>query len=375
MFNQAQLRMMSRALIAGKRGTKVARRCYSLRVAPGVPTVGNPNVVRFIASTGARDRHFTRLIPEGMQAQGFLANPVFMWNHRSGDVCEPDDVLGRVVRLVVEEVAGRRVVVADVEFVVVDAEGKPRKRAADCLAAVRAGLLNAVSVGFLPLRIEPGDDADLILEWELVELSLVPVPSNAEALAIRALRSTTKRGSRMDAEMLKKLGLAEGADADTTLKALYKYLGETSDSPEDRQKVIAAVQAYLDTLTDSSASGDENSRETPDEEMVKALERTAEKIGEIEQRLEKRIAELEKRSGQSPTPAPTQPSTETQPKSLGDRLSRLFKGGNPAGSTASPSSQVTVSKHEQQARAIAERAARRKFTDQEWASARAKFVK
>jgi len=140
----------------------------------------NGNVVRFVASTDSVDRHNSRVLPSGMDATAFLKNPVFLWAHRRGEECEPQDILGRVIALTVETIEGRQAVVADVEFAVVDAEGKPRARAAECLALVRAKLLSAVSIGFIAHESSVVDGVEVITKWELFELSLVPVPSNCE---------------------------------------------------------------------------------------------------------------------------------------------------------------------------------------------------
>lgn len=322
------------------------------------------NVVRFVATADSTDRHGSRVLPSGMDATAFLKNPIFLWNHNSGDACEPGDILGKVIALTVEEVNGRQAVVADVEFAVTDAEGKPRARAAECLALVRAKLLSAVSIGFIARKSSIVDGVEVITKWELFELSLVPVPSNSDALALRALRrrGTLTRGKTVNPDFLKKLGLGEGADAEAMVAALQSYLVSTSDSPEDRKAVADAVAAAVGedkpVVAESEGEGEG--------EIVKALERA---VGEL-RALQGRVERLESRAVAAPVAAPVQTAAKA---TLSERL---FSGGNPAAKTAAAPNFGTrsVSGSEKTARETAERALRRPVTDAEWEKCRAKFA-
>jgi HK97 family phage prohead protease len=65
-----------------------------------------------------------------------------------------------------------------------------------CAALIDAGLLGAVSVGFRPIEwryMEEGRGGVRFIQQELLEISLVPVPANPEAL-IEA-RAAAKRAS------------------------------------------------------------------------------------------------------------------------------------------------------------------------------------
>ncbi|WP_162141005.1 HK97 family phage prohead protease [Fodinicurvata sediminis] len=76
-------------------------------------------------------------------------------------------------------------------------------RAEQALRLVRAGFLQAVSVGFLPLKSHqeeaPGGRSITVFDAvELLEVSLVPVPSNPQALALlRALAPTDSTSSKI----------------------------------------------------------------------------------------------------------------------------------------------------------------------------------
>lgn len=142
-------------------------------------------VAAFRAATPALDRHGTRILPQGIRTEAFDRNPVFLWGHdgyaRAGAPPDPEAVIGRVLR----HRAGPRAFDVEVEFA--PAEANPR--AEQALKLVRAGFLGAVSIGFLPLRsheerLPDGRSALVFDAVELLEVSLVPVPSNPEALAL-----------------------------------------------------------------------------------------------------------------------------------------------------------------------------------------------
>jgi len=167
-----------------------AERAFAVSVKP----LGDRRV-KFAASTIGVDRHGTRLLPRGCKYDNYLKNPVFLWNHRKHEEAEPDDVLGRVVNISISD----RVVSVTVEFMTHRQDGSVRQKAFDAYRDVLAGILNAVSVGMIPLRESPvfksEDEINAYLakggivtveEWELCELSLTIVPSNPDAIAQRS---------------------------------------------------------------------------------------------------------------------------------------------------------------------------------------------
>jgi HK97 family phage prohead protease len=141
----------------------------------------------FVASDESVDRYGDIIRASGWDLANFQRNPVLLFGHDSRSV-----PIGRVPDIRVE---GTRLV-ADVEF---RPEGDS-EAADDVYSALQGGFLSAVSVGFLPTKapnmIWAADDPKHE-EWptgyefvgqELLELSVVPVPANPQALALaRAL--------------------------------------------------------------------------------------------------------------------------------------------------------------------------------------------
>ncbi len=136
----------------------------------------------FIASTGALDRYEEIIEPSGWRLDAYRRNPVFQNAHRYGDVA---NTLGRALVTEVRELGGGRSgLFQRVEFAT---EVNPAAKVAYGL--YRDGFLRAVSVGFIPIRWEDGNEQSgfrrRYLEQELLEVSAVAVPANPEALIMQ----------------------------------------------------------------------------------------------------------------------------------------------------------------------------------------------
>lgn len=144
------------------------------------------DVTWFRASTPDVDRHGTIIKPNGIKTETFDTNPVFMWGHDAygGPSGSPalENVLGRVVKYKRSEEA------FDVAVRWATEEENPRAQMAKNM--VRGGILNAVSIGFIPnenritTKSIEGNDIPVYEETELVEVSLVPIPANPNAVAL-----------------------------------------------------------------------------------------------------------------------------------------------------------------------------------------------
>jgi HK97 family phage prohead protease len=131
--------------------------------------------VRFVFSDGSVDRMGDTIAPDGWQTDDFMANPVALWAHDSSS-----PPIGRASNLGVEDAR----LMGDIEFVdaAIYAFGDTIYR------LVVGGFVNAVSVGFLPIEysfVENDPDRGWGIDFkrqELLEISVCPVPANANAL-------------------------------------------------------------------------------------------------------------------------------------------------------------------------------------------------
>jgi len=131
--------------------------------------------VRVIASTATIDRSGDIVVAEGIKLDRFRQNPVVLWMH---DHQKP---IARCVEIGVK--AGK--LEALVQF---PAEGTCEK-SDEVYALIKAGIVNATSIGFMPGEWSPIDPDRAYgprkyLSSELLEFSFVSVPANPDALII-----------------------------------------------------------------------------------------------------------------------------------------------------------------------------------------------
>jgi HK97 family phage prohead protease len=146
-------------------------------------------IVRFVLSDGSVDRMGDVIDPYGWELTAFRANPVVLFAHLSS---EPP--VGRMVRTFV---ANDRLM-GDVEFASADVY----PFADQIYKLVVNGFIRACSVGFLPIEWQFSDDGDRqfgidFKRQELLELSIVPVPANQNALVQAAVKSLAQRGAAL----------------------------------------------------------------------------------------------------------------------------------------------------------------------------------
>jgi HK97 family phage prohead protease len=123
-------------------------------------------------STDSVDREHDVVLPSGGRLANYRKNPVVLYGHNHFDV-----PVGRAISIDVEPTGLRAVWrwLQDDPFAV------RVKNAWD------QDVLNAVSIGFRPLKWEPNEHGGYTYtEWELLEFSIVPVPANQDA--VRALK-------------------------------------------------------------------------------------------------------------------------------------------------------------------------------------------
>ena len=152
------------------------------------PPAGDPR--EFVMSDGSVDRMGDVIEPEGWRLDEFQRNPVALFNH------DPSFPIGRWRDVGVKkgQLTGRLELMEPVSW-----------RLKELHAAVDAGVLRAVSVGFHSDSFEPlgKSGGRRFTEAELVECSLVSVPANPNALStVKALGLSRET-----------VGLIFGADA------------------------------------------------------------------------------------------------------------------------------------------------------------------
>jgi phage head maturation protease len=147
----------------------------------------NGAVLDFVASTATLDRYHEVIEPAGWRLESYRRNPVFQNAHNYGDILF---TLGKALTTEVRTLGERQALCQRIQFAT---EVNPVARIAYGL--YKGGFLNAVSVGFIPLKWEDGNGEReaaergasprrRYLEQELLEVSAVAIPANPDALAL-----------------------------------------------------------------------------------------------------------------------------------------------------------------------------------------------
>lgn len=156
-------------------------------------TVEETRKIKFIISTGQKDRHKHVLNMDNWQLDDYNANPIVGYQHNvyGDNMClapNPDDVIGKG-SAEVDTYKGKKVLVSDVEF----EPAAENPIAEKVFRKVLRGTLNAASVGILPIggfkrenkTDDDGNIVDTTLFWggqHLLEWSVVNIPANPGAL-------------------------------------------------------------------------------------------------------------------------------------------------------------------------------------------------
>ena len=151
-------------------------------LAPAEAIDGQQRTLRFTISTGTVDREKDAISLAGWDLANFKRNPVVLWGHNIERL-----PIGRCINVAIVDNALK----ATVQFV--PAETPEAGQFAEAVFQLaNQGFINATSVGFRPIKWEYSKDPERGADdWfpgidfeaqELVELSIVTVPANPEAL-------------------------------------------------------------------------------------------------------------------------------------------------------------------------------------------------
>ena len=197
--------------------------------------------VQFTISKEVVDRDGDILRASGVDFTNYMKNPVFLSFHNSREF-----PLGKVTKFWVEGNA----VKAIVYFPPIEELSTNPEQASEKAKLVdftyhcyKTGMLNAVSVGFIPLEWVENENGFDIQKWELLEFSAVAVPANQDAIA----------------EAVKSFGLDKSVIKEyfTTEKSLDEKLS-------DVEKELAEVKQTVARLTKKLEETEKNLVELPD---------------------------------------------------------------------------------------------------------------
>jgi len=184
-------------------------------------------------STRTRDCHGDILEPTGVHLKRFLRNPIVLWAHDYSSL-----PIGRATALTTEGDGIRaRILFAQTRF------------AHEVCQLYKDGFLRGWSVGFVPRKWDVLTDENRkfagyhIKEWELLELSAVPVPANPEALTVALDKGRVREPMLVKSLRAASVPRKDSAEAVLPLSAARK-------DPEDAEWDAAAEvsQASIEDL-------------------------------------------------------------------------------------------------------------------------------
>jgi HK97 family phage prohead protease len=207
----------------GKQKPQSAIRLVAPMQEPVVAQEGR--TVSFVFSDSSVDRYGDTIDARGWVLDNFKANPVALFGHDANSV---ENVIGNARNVRVE---GNRLI-GDIEFM--PAETNPNAEVV--YQMVKGGYLKTVSVGFQPLEWHLTKDKNRpggvdFRKQELLEISIVPIPANPNAL-------TQAKAAGFDIE---RIGLKADAAPLVSKKGMYDV------------SCLARLLAELGYLQDSSA--------------------------------------------------------------------------------------------------------------------------
>lgn len=211
--------------------------------------------VRFTISKEVTDRDGDILRADGVDFENYMKNPVFLGFHNSRDF-----PLGKVINFWVEG----KSVKADVYFPKLEELSSDMNNVSEkarlidfCFHCYKTGMLNAVSVGFIPLEWTETKDGYDITKWELLEFSAVAVPANQDAIAeavksfgdefAKGFITEEKSGKRISAATKEILGKIKACGDEIekcrgTLKGIVKTMNELLEELDDAEDELTGEE-------------------------------------------------------------------------------------------------------------------------------------
>lgn len=220
--------------------------------------MGN-RTVRFTISKEVVDRDGDILRASGVDFTNYMKNPVFLSFHNSREF-----PLGKVTRFWVEGNS----VKADVYFPTIEELSTNPDQASEKAKLVdftyncyKTGMLNAVSVGFIPLEWIETENGFDILKWELLEFSAVAVPANQDAIA-EAVKSF---GDEFAKGLVSKPMEKSGKRVSAETREILNRIKACGDEIEKCQK---SIKACSDNLRKALAELDDEEEEPTDDKTL-----------------------------------------------------------------------------------------------------------
>lgn len=206
-------------------------------------------IIQMTGSTEDFDRVGDRMLMSGVMLDNYLKNPVILANHDYGSSEKPTCI----ARSLETRVQGKQLIFK-IQFAETD-------NAKDWFYLYANKFMNASSIGFNPIKYEPNDQGGYdYTMWELLELSLVAVPCNPNAIqnAYRGGRISKNMYDFINQDKPKEVENMTDEEVKSLIQEQFKDVNEKIKGLEnlktDNEKTIEDLKNEIKSLSKGGAA-------------------------------------------------------------------------------------------------------------------------
>lgn len=289
------------------------KRAYSilkLKALDGVATVGDEFVIEGVASTPTADRVGDIVMPLGAKFK--LPMPLLLHHDHEKPV--------GVVEFAKPTKDG---IPFRARFPIIEEAGKLKERVEEAIQSIKAGLIQAVSIGFSALEYQVLPTGGLQFDsWEWHELSLVTVPANAEATisTIKSLDKEALAASRKKT-VSKSVSFKTISGVSEKPKPTLTNKGNSNMTLKEQLEALRAKRASATArMAEMIKSSSDNGETLSDEDQIE-FDSLSNEVDQIDGQV-KRVQSLEKAQGATATPVEGQDATKAAASRSGSLVLR-----------------------------------------------------
>lgn len=233
-----------------------------------------------VASTEAMDRQGESIKQDGWDLKNFKQNPAILASHNYFD-------------FPIGKATGIKVVDGKLLFKAVFSQST--QKAIEAYQLIKEGILNTFSVGFIAREFDAKDN-NIITKAELLEISVVSVPANPQAVVL----AKGLEGNHMARELVKHWIVNEETkgeegeekeekkDAEPKEEQEEKTIGQKLDELAEQQRAMNALLQSLTKKTSGSLEEDKTGEEEKVEDLnLKLLQKVTGGLQEVCRELKK----------------------------------------------------------------------------------------
>lgn len=211
----------------------------------------------FVINTENVNEYKYRILTDGIDYTQYLRNPVVLYLHNREDYGKNkgSEVIGRCVKLFVQD----KKLIATIEF---DENDEFSKRIADKVAGgfIRMASMYAdvIAASSEPELVKDGQLYETVTKCKLVEISIVPIGGNDDALKLSKKGGEVKLNKlnikKEDMSELKTIALALGKSADASESVLLDTITQVKLAKETAENRVIALEAEIKGIHTTTAT-------------------------------------------------------------------------------------------------------------------------